>query len=91
MASSSTNDSIERFDDKSRANFIDVEKQPTVESNDPNKVAPKSIGSGVSKWSGVLKVEQTLTTIDRTRHRRLRNDPHDSLTELDGMARCDNQ
>ncbi|KAJ4411022.1 hypothetical protein N0V91_001395 [Didymella pomorum] len=61
MASSSTNDSIERLDDKSRVNFIDVEKQPTVESNDPNKVAPKSIGSGTALAIGVFAT--TLTTL----------------------------
>jgi hypothetical protein len=91
MASSSTTDSIERLDDKSRANFNDVEKQPTIESNDPNRVAPKSIGSGVSDRSGALSFQQTLTTTDRTRHRRLRNNPHHLVTEPDGMARRDNQ
>lgn len=48
MASSSTSDSIERLDDKSHTKHTDIEKQPTVESNEPNKVAPKSLGSGVS-------------------------------------------
>ncbi|KAF3041426.1 hypothetical protein E8E11_005209 [Didymella keratinophila] len=61
MASSSTNDSIERLDDKSRANFIDVEKQPTVESNDLSKVAPKSIDSGTALAIGVFAT--TLTTL----------------------------
>ncbi|KAF1929677.1 uncharacterized protein M421DRAFT_126426 [Didymella exigua CBS 183.55] len=61
MASSSMNDSIDRLDDKSQAKFIDVEQQPTVESNDTYKVAPRSVGSGTALAIGVFAT--TLTTL----------------------------
>ena len=46
---SSTSDSIERPDDKLHTRYLDAdaEKQPTVESNNPNQPAPKTLGSGV--------------------------------------------
>ena len=45
----STSDSIERPDDKLHTRYLDAdaEKQPTVESNNPNQPAPKTLGSGV--------------------------------------------
>ncbi|KZM23215.1 membrane protein [Ascochyta rabiei] len=61
MAASSTNDSIERLDDKARARYADVERQPAVESDEPDKVAPKSLGSGTALAIGVFAT--TLTTL----------------------------
>ncbi|KAJ4982858.1 acetate transporter [Stagonosporopsis vannaccii] len=61
MASASTSDSIECLEDKPQAQFTDVEKQLTIESNEPNKVAPKSLGSGTALAIGVFAT--TLTTL----------------------------
>ena len=61
MASTSTSDSIERFDGKPHTKVTDVEKQPTVESNNPTRVAPRSIGSGTALAIGAFAT--TLTTL----------------------------
>ncbi|OSS54113.1 hypothetical protein B5807_01479 [Epicoccum nigrum] len=63
MVSSSTSDSIERLDGKLHTRYFDsdAEKQPTVESNNPNQPAPKTLGSGTALAIGVFAT--TLTTL----------------------------
>jgi len=90
MASTSLSDSIERLDSKPHARYTDVEKQPTIENNEPKTIAPKSLGSGVGRNHNGETVS-TLTVPDRARNRSLRNDTDHSVTEFDGVARSDNQ
>ncbi|KAF9692491.1 hypothetical protein EKO04_009454 [Ascochyta lentis] len=61
MAASSTSDSIERLEGKVQTSFTDVERQPTIESNELNKVEPKSLGAGTALATGVFAT--TLTTL----------------------------